>query len=631
MSFSTLTGSLSTALSGLNAAQARIDSTAHNIVNAGTDGFTRKQVSQESRVLAGRGAGVDSTLVTRIADEYLTGEIRRQTAITGESAIINTYYERLQDTLGNPASDQDIASRIGALQASLEAFGNDHQTFALGQDVVGSTNDLTIALDRLSDQVQSLRSEANRDIDRLVDGINDDLKAIDDLNNEITNARNAGEQNPDLVDKRDQLIQSVSEKIEIDIYALDDGAIAIYTADGEALLDSEPRVLYYAAAGSITPDAPISALSIFRERQIDPETGTPFDPDAGAVLVSSGVRAVLTPELQGDAVPDADQIITSRIQGGEIQGLIELRDRIFPELNDQIQELAAGLQFALNAAHNDAVAWPQPSALSGSRTDLADFAGATRSGLATIAVTDGNDGSTLLAFQIDMAAVADETALASQINANLGAFGTAAIGADGQLAITLASADQGIAIAEGDSSIRIVDAAGRERDYGFSHYFGLNDLLVQDGPLSTDLAVQADLAADPARLATARLDVETPPLEATLGGPGDNRGAKGLILALEDEQSMIARGALPERTTDLASYAAEIIAITSADARRAEARADNDRALSDAVNFKAAAVSSVNIDEELSSLITLQQAYTAAARLITIVGEMLDELGDVVR
>ena len=238
--------------------------------------------------------------------------------------------------------------------------------------------------------------------------------------------------------------------------------------------------------------------------------------------------------------------------------------------------------------------------------------------------------STLLAFEIDVAAAADEVALIGQINTDLGAFGTATIGADGQLDITLAAADQGIAIAEGDSSIRVTDAAARERDYGFSHYFGLNDFLVNDGPRATDLEVLPELAADPARLGSSRLDVETPPavatLTATLGGPGDNRGAKGLAETLQADYAMLARGKLPARTTDLGAYAAEIVAITAMEASRAEEAARSDVALSDAVNFKADSVSSVNLDEEIATLMTLQQAYSVAARLISTVDEMLEEL-----
>lgn len=631
MSFSNLSSTLSSAISGLHAAQASINSTAHNIVNANTEGFSRKTLSQESRILAGQGAGVELGLVERIADEFLIAEVRNQAAITGRSIVIDTYQSRTQDAFGHPSSGQDIGSRIGELTAALEAFGNDHQTLAVAHQAVERASEIANSIHQLDARVQNLRSEANSEVEQLVQSISTDLDTIDKLNNLITSVHKTGEHNADLFDKRDLALKELAEKIEIDTYHQDDGSLAVYTTEGQALVDATPRVLSYITAGEIVPNAPLAALSIFRNDQIDPTTGEPFASANGVELVTAGVRAHLTPELQNDATPDADQQIVSKLGSGKLQGLIEMRDVAFPALTDQLQELAEGLRFALNAAQNDSVSWPQPDALSGSRTDLSSFAGATRGGSATLAVIDGNDGSTLLAFEIDIGAAVDEVDLVNQINTSLGAFGTAQIGADGQLDISLTGADQGIAIAEGDSSILVTDAAGRDRDYGFSHYFGLNDFLVNNGSRPTDLVVHPDLVIDPARLGSAKLDVETPPLTATLGGPGDNRGAKGLAEAIEANYALIERGQLPARNTDLGAYAAEIVSITAAAAARAEDQARSDIALSEAVTFKADSVTGVNLDEEISALMTLQQAYSVAARLITTVDEMFDELMNATR
>ncbi len=626
-----LTGTLSNALTGLNAAQASINTVAHNIVNANTEGYVRKTISQESIILQNRGAGVEIGAAERLANEFLIGEVRRQATITGQSLILDQYQSLAQDAFGNPSSNFDIGSLVGQLSASLEALNGDHETPAIALDVLANASEFANAIDRLTNQVQRLRGEADQEIERLTGAINADLKTIDSLNNEIKRVQNSGSTNPELFDKRDLAVKQLAEKIEIDLYTQDDGIIAVYTARGEALLDSSVRSLHYEAANAMGPEIALRALSIFREDQIDPLTGDPFDLNAGVDVVSSGVRAVLSPELLNDATPDADQIIVSTLGSGKIQGLIEIRDQVFPALNDQLQELADGLRYALNKGHNDNVSWPQPNALSGTRLDLSDFTAAPRSGTATIAVIDSSDGSTLHAFEVDIAAAANETALITQINTDLGAFGTVALGTDGQLEITLASASHGLAISEGDSSITVTDAAGRNRDFGFSHYFGLNDFFVLDGPLATDLVVHPDLVSDPARIGTAKLDVTTPPLTATLGGVGDNRGARGLLDALDANYDVIARGGLPAKNVDFGSYAAEIIAITASNANQAENQARVDQALSDAVNFRNDSFTSVNMDEELAALMTLQQAYSVAARLISTVNEMLDELVDVMR
>jgi flagellar hook-associated protein 1 FlgK len=626
-----LTGTLSNALTGLNAAQASINSVTHNIVNANTPGYVRKTLSQESIILQDRGAGVEVGVAERIADQFLIEETRRQATLTGQSLVLDKFHSLTQDAFGNPASGFDIGTLLGTLSAALEAFAGDHETSALAHDALTSASEFVSTIDQLTAKVQRLRSEADQEIKRVAESITADLKTIDSLNNEIARVQNSGDSNPELFDKRDLVVKQLSEKIEIDLYAQGDGIIAIYTARGEALLDDTPRVLHYPGVSGIAPESTLPALSIFRVDQVDPATNLPINLNVGIKIVSSGVRAVLSPELQNDATPDVDQTIVSTLNGGQLQGLVEMRDMVLPNLNDQLQELADGLRFALNKAHNDNVAWPQPNALSGTRNDLSDFAAAPKSGTATIAVIDGNDGSTVQAFEIDLAAVTDETDLITQINAGLGALGGAAIGADGQLEISLVAGDHGFALSEGDSSVTVTDRAGRDRDYGLSQYFGLNDFFVLDGPLATDLVVRPDIVANPARIGTAKLDVTSPPLTTVLGGIGDNRGARNLVEALNADYDVIARGGLPARSVDLGSYAAEIIAITASNAHRAEQQARTDLALSDAVNFRNDSKSSVNLDEELSALMTLQQAYSVAARLIATVNEMLQELVDVMR
>ena len=621
----TISATLSSALTGLNAAQQALGVIANNVANANTEGYSRKSLGQEALIVGGHGAGVETGDVTRITDRFLTQEMRRQNSVVGQAEVVQRYQSLVQDAFGAPGENRDLASQLGALGAALEGFATSPEAGIFAREVVALADDLQATVGGFADQVQRLRGEADQEISQVIAAINADLQAIDDLNAEITRLSHVDRSNPELFDQRDLLVKSLAEKVEIGTYDREDGALAIYTAGGEALLDTTPRILFYNRPSQITHDATLQPISILREDQIDPSTGTPFNPTAGIELVSGGVRATLSAELQNDAIPDANQLITTDLRGGKLLGLLETRDRILPELDDQIQEFSAGLRFALNAAHNDGVAQPPPAQLSGTRTDLSDFTGATRSGIATLAVIDTTDGSTLLAIEIDLGAAADETALAAQIDTDLGALGSATITAGGQLEITLAGANQGLAIAEGDSSIVFPDAAGRDRDFGLSHYFGLNDLLVGDTRPS-EFGVRTDIAADPARLSAAQLDVTTPPLTANLGGAGDNRAAQRLAAALEAEHDFIARGGLPSERATLASYAGDIISHSALLAQHAGEAAERNRAMTDALEARAASVSGVNLDEEMSRLMQFQQAYTVAARVVSIMDELLDDL-----
>jgi flagellar hook-associated protein 1 FlgK len=621
-----LAATLANALSGLTVAQRALSVTANNVANANTEGYVRKVLSQEAVFVGSRGAGVQASEISRITDQFLIAEVRRQASVAGRTEVLGRYHDLLQDAFGAPGDGRDLAARVSELGAAIEAFANQPESATLALEVIQTGNDLSATFGQLAEHVQVLRGQADQDIARAVTEINAELQAIDDLNGEIERVAHLGQVGPELLDRRDALIRSLAQKIDIKTYVEENGRIAIYTAGGETLLDARSRVVAYNPASTVVHDTTFGRIAIFREDQIDPASGQPIDPTAGVELVSSGVRGSLTPELQNDATPDPDQLITSRLRGGSLQGLLEARDRLLPELDDQIQELADNLRFALNAAHNDGNPWPPPAQLIGTRTDLSSFAGAARSGSATIAVVNRTDGSTVLAFQIDVAAAADAAALAAQIDAALGALGSATIGAGGSLEISLADPDQGLALAEGDARITITNAAGRDRDYGFAHYFGLNDLFVLAGNRPSTLAVRPDIAGNPARLSSARLDVQTGPLVATLGGRGDNRAAQALADAFGAAHDFLARGGLPARPATLAAYAGDLVAHAAMRAQQATDAAQRERALADALEFRAAAMSGVNLDEEMARMVQLQQAYSVAARIISVTDELFDEL-----
>ena len=92
------------------------------------------------------------------------------------------------------------------------------------------------------------------------------------------------------------------------------------------------------------------------------------------------------------------------------------------------------------------------------------------------------------------------------------------------------------------------------------------------GNRPSTLAVRPDLASDPARLSSARLDVQTGPLLATLGGRGDNRAAQALADALAAQHDFLARGGLPARPVTLAAYAGDLVAQAAMRAQHAAER-----------------------------------------------------------
>jgi len=107
------------------------------------------------------------------------------------------------------------------------------------------------------------------------------------------------------------------------------------------------------------------------------------------------------------------------------------------------------------------------------------------------------------------------------------------------------------------------------------------------------------------------------------------RGAQAvsaLAGAFSAGQSFSAAGGLPVMTSRLADYASSIVSLDSTQAANIEAQFQIQRGYQEAIMSRSAAISEVNIDEEMSTILVLQNAYQAAARVTQTVSQMMDVL-----
>ena len=180
----------------------------------------------------------------------------------------------------------------------------------------------------------------------------------------------------------------------------------------------------------------------------------------------------------------------------------------------------------------------------------------------------------------------------------------------------------------------------KSQEFGFSHYFGLNDFFAYSDNFSaaSDLQVRAGIANDPNLLVSADPNNSIETLAAATGNTastaitsGNNGGAKALAEAMFAERTFTAAGDLPEISLSLPEYASRIL---SNQAIKASLNGDDLTFREDVVgelSFRIQGVSGVNIDEELSNLVLFQNAFTAAARVISASQELLDELVNITR
>lgn len=300
--------SLDSALSGLKVYQQQLDVVSNNVANVGTEGYTRKILPQSSQVVQGKSIGVLGETIVRNVDLRIQRDLWTQVSSVNFYDVQNTYLSRIDQFHGDPSAETSIASSVSKLQDTFAALANapDDQ-FSL-TDVVDQAKNTAKKINDLSDYITTLRNDAQSEADVTVTSINDLLGQIAELNSQIRFAQAGGRTTAAVEDKRDQAVSNLAAKIDISTYKRGDGVLVVQTRQGVEL-----------ASDRATP-------LVFRPTPLSPTTAYP-DTSAGIYV--------------GDPVKNTNAIdITQAGLGGQLGGLIELRDYAFPKQMAQLDELA---------------------------------------------------------------------------------------------------------------------------------------------------------------------------------------------------------------------------------------------------------------------------------------------------
>ena len=159
----------------------------------------------------------------------------------------------------------------------------------------------------------------------------------------------------------------------------------------------------------------------------------------------------------------------------------------------------------------------------------------------------------------------------------------------------------------------------------FTALFGIgaNQLAMQ----GSSFAVSSAIANAPQNLAFAQAQITSTTVAGdTIVGHGDNSGVVALENVGSNTQAFSKAGEMAAQTGSLSDYAAAFYQDVSTQSSTATAnQTTQDDRLQEAQS-RVSSNSGVNLDEELSNMITYQQAYSAGARMLTVVDQLYDTL-----
>ena len=308
------------ALTGLNASQAGMEVTSHNINNAANAGYSRQRLvtstagaTETGQGFFGRGVQVDT--VKRQYDSFL---YRQMVGAQGTGAQLATHYDQVSQ-INNLFGDRTvgITPALENFFASLNAGASNPADPAVRQDILGKTNSLVTQINTAYRELQNLRDGVNTQISTTVEQVNSYLERINDLNKQIVVAQGKSGHAPnDLLDQRDQALSELNQLVGVRYYE-QGNSLNITLQSGQTLLSGT----------TVYPLAAVQSAS---------------DPTRMALAYSLPAGSGSTVQVE---------LSDSEISGGKLAGFLQFRSQSLDAVQDQLGQLAIGLALAFNAQH----------------------------------------------------------------------------------------------------------------------------------------------------------------------------------------------------------------------------------------------------------------------------------------
>src|SRR5256885_11755440 len=287
-----------------------LSATSNNIANVNTPGYSRQRPDLEETPpiqIGGLnfGTGVELKQVVSLRDSILDLRVNQETQQQG----------RLEGFLGSAQQIQSFFNETTGtgLQGNLTAFFNSLSQLSTSpsdlnvrQSVLTAAQNLSTSFNQAATNLSRLQTSVNLNVTQSVSQINTLTAQIATANAQVSAAQSANRNPGPFVDQRQQLLNQLSNLVDISEINAGNGNLTITTSNGAPLV--------------------VGGQSFQLSTQTNASTGLQD-------IISQGAS------------------ITSQITGGQLAGQLQIRDQEIPAIQNSLDTLAFNLSSAVNTQH----------------------------------------------------------------------------------------------------------------------------------------------------------------------------------------------------------------------------------------------------------------------------------------
>jgi flagellar hook-associated protein 1 len=284
----------------------------NNIANVSTPGYSRQRTivtSAQPIELASYnvGNGVVAARIVQSRDLFLTSQYRNENKSLGQWAYREKALGQVETFFAEP-NDGAMGDVLNKFWTSWQDLSNDPESSAARSAVVAQAGKLVDAFHTIDRQLSDLQASANQDVLGRINEINQTAKQVANLNRQIVSEELGGQKANDLRDQRDLLLDQLSNMVDVTTAERPNGSVSVYIS-GLAIVDNADTF------GLGTKIVQTEDNNVRNE------------------IIWQGTNTAI------------------KITGGELKGLLDVRDKDVPKYQKQLDQLAAGIVTQVNAAH----------------------------------------------------------------------------------------------------------------------------------------------------------------------------------------------------------------------------------------------------------------------------------------
>ena len=249
---------MNSAMSGIGAAQAALNTVSNNIASYNVSGYTRQTTvlsAANSTLGAGGwvGNGVTVSSVQREYNAFITNQLN---AAQNQSSGLTTRYQQMSKI------DDLLSDTTNSLSATLQDFYSSLQTLvsnaedpAARQAVLGKSQGLVNQFKTTDQYLRDQDKQVNGAIVSTVSQINNYAQQIATLNDKISKLTGvgAGASPNDLLDQRDQLVSQLNQLVGVEVNVQDGSTYNVTMANGYNLVQGSNARQLAAVPSSADP------------------------------------------------------------------------------------------------------------------------------------------------------------------------------------------------------------------------------------------------------------------------------------------------------------------------------------------------------------------------------------------